>query len=176
MFMIRLPGVKCSYSLYLSFLLLFIPILPVAADGIPPGNSGVGYMDLDGTGGMGTITATDITAWSLSVGDNEKGGLIHIQTDSTGWSVTAQDSRTPTPSGLMSDDINSLIYPLMIKNIESTPRFISLENEVLVASGTSAVDENKEIYLLQHVEPNDHLTSVDPIIPYSINIIYTLTY
>lgn len=151
-------------------------ILPAASGGIPPGDPGAGIMELDGTGGTGTITATDITTWSLSVGDNEKGGKIHIQTDSTGWSVTAQDSRTPTPSGLMSDGSNSLINPLRIKNTDSTPRFISLENEVLVASGTSPIDEDKDIDLLQHVEPNDHQTSADPIIPYSITIIYTLTY
>jgi hypothetical protein len=111
---------------------------------------------------------------ALNVGDNSLTSTVHIKTDSTEWSVSALDSRT-TPTGIMYDGTHTLQNPLKIQNSAGTS-YDSLDVAVTVLSGFSAVDEDRSVYLLQHVQPDDYQTTGDPVVPYSINIIYTLTY
>ena len=89
-------------------------------------------------GTSGSITATAVTGWALSVGNPTTTSSVHVATNDASWTVSAIDNRA-TPTGLMSDGTNSLASPLTMQNAAATS-YDSLASSVTVLTGSAATD------------------------------------
>ena len=121
-------------------------------------------------GTSGSITATDVTDWTLSVGNPTTTGTVHVATNVATWTVSAIDNGG-TATGIMSDGTNSLASPLTMKNTLGT--YSSLASSVTVVSGSAAADADQTVYFQQPVSATDPASSGSG---YAITVLYTLTY
>lgn len=122
-------------------------------------------------GTSGSITATAVSGWTLSVGNPETTGTVHVATNDASWTVTAIDNRG-TATGIMSDGTHSLASPLTMK-IAGATTYGSLDTPVTVLSGIAAVDADQTVYFKQPVSTTDPASSGSG---YTITVLYTLTY
>ncbi|MCK9564759.1 MAG: hypothetical protein M0Q43_01765 [Methanothrix sp.] len=123
---------KCS-NIFV-FALIFVVVLPVAADYTPPGGSGGGNLELgEGPANTVSIIAPNvITDWVLRPGNvNTRAGVIKVSADGD-WQVTATDSSSTT-NGNMTEwyDGSYLSNPEQLEN----PMNVSVESGANITAG-----------------------------------------
>lgn len=107
----------CAFSFV--FALIFVIVVPVAADYTPPGGSGGGSIILgEPTAGVVSISApNDFSDWILSPADgtNTHAGTFTVSADCN-WQVTVSDQDTTNTNGYMTewDGSNYVASPIKL--------------------------------------------------------------